>query len=105
MTHRNWRDIRAELIQTAEDEARVTEARDELLAEVRSHRLAELRKHQGLTQREVAGAMHVAQARVSQLERGDLQHTELSTVRKYVEALGGRIEVIADFGDERLVLG
>jgi signal transduction histidine kinase len=29
----------------------------------------------------------------------------LSTIRKYVEAIGGKLEIVADFGDERLVLG
>jgi hypothetical protein len=28
----------------------------------------------------------------------------LSTIRAYVEALGGKIEIIADFGDRRVVL-
>lgn len=28
--------------------------------------------------------------------------TELRTLAAYVEALGGRLEIIADFGDERL---
>jgi hypothetical protein len=34
-----------------------------------------------------------------------LSRSELSTIRKYVEALGGKIEIVANFGDERLVLG
>jgi hypothetical protein len=28
--------------------------------------------------------------------------TELRTLAAYVEALGGRLEIIADFGDQRL---
>jgi len=39
------------------------------------------------------------------VEHGDIDHTELATLRSYVEALGGRLEVIADFGDHRLVVG
>lgn len=105
MTHRSWSDIRAKRIHTAEDGARVAAACDDLLAEVRAHRLAEVRRNHGLTQRDVASAMHVSQARISKLEQGDLQRAELSTIRKYVEALGGRMEIVANFGDERLVLG
>jgi hypothetical protein len=30
---------------------------------------------------------------------------ELRTLAAYVKALGGRLEVVADFGDERLVIG
>ena len=42
---------------------------------------------------------------MSAVERGDLTHTELGTVATYVRALGGRIEIAADFGDRRLVIG
>lgn len=103
--HRSWREVRAERIKTAEDEERVTAAKAELVAEVRAHRLAELRKQHGYTQHDLADALHVSQARISKMEQGELNRTELSTIRRYVEALGGRLEVIADFGDERLVLG
>jgi hypothetical protein len=34
-----------------------------------------------------------------------LSKSELSTIRKYVGALGGTMEIVAYFGDERLVLG
>jgi hypothetical protein len=29
----------------------------------------------------------------------------LSTIRRYVEAIGGKLEIVADFGEERLLLG
>jgi DNA-binding XRE family transcriptional regulator len=103
--HRSWREVRAERIKTAADEARVKTAKAELDAEVRAYRLAELRKQHGYTQHDLADALHVSQARISKMEHGELSRTELSTIRRYVEALGGRLEVIADFGDERLVLG
>jgi hypothetical protein len=48
--------------------------------------------------------MRVSRKRVSAVERGELSRTELGTVAAYAEALGGRVEVIADFGDERLVV-
>ena len=34
----------------------------------------------------------------------DLSHTELGTLRSYVEAQGGRFEVSAQFGDESIRL-
>jgi predicted XRE-type DNA-binding protein len=58
-----------------------------------------------VTQTDVAAEMHVTQRRVSAVERGQLDRTELGTVVAYVEALGGRVEVVADFVDERLVVG
>ncbi|WP_157467003.1 hypothetical protein [Frankia sp. QA3] len=48
--------------------------------------------------------MHVRQPAVSDLECGALERAGLSTIRAYVEALGGKIQLIADFGDRRVVL-
>ncbi|WP_129842450.1 XRE family transcriptional regulator [Streptomyces sp. RFCAC02] len=75
------------------------EAMDRLVAEVRAHRLAEIRQEQALTQRAVAAAMGVSAPRVSAIEHGDIDRAELATLRSYVEALGGRLRVVADFGD------
>jgi hypothetical protein len=43
--------------------------------------------------------MHVKQPSVSELERGAFDRAGLATIRAYVEALDGRIEIVADFGD------
>ena len=46
--------------------------------------------------------MGVAQAEVSRLEgRAD---TKLSTIERYLKALGGEVEVVARFGDRSLRL-
>jgi predicted XRE-type DNA-binding protein len=87
------------------DEAKVAEHRERMQAEQRAHRLAEIRRAQGLTQTDVAKAMNVSQRRVSAVERGDLTRAQLGTVTSYVEALGGHVEIVASFGDERLVVG
>jgi hypothetical protein len=47
----------------------------------------------------------VSQSRVSRIERGELDHAEIATVRSYVEALGGEVEIVAKFGDERITVG
>ena len=49
--------------------------------------------------------MHVRQERVSAIERAKIDASELRTLAAYVKALGGRLEVVADFGGERLVIG
>lgn len=98
-------EVRGEFVKTPDDEARIAALKEEALAEVRAHRLAEVRQQHGLTQTDLANSLHVSQAAISKIERGELGRSELSTIRKYVEALGGRVEVIADFGDHRLVLG
>jgi transcriptional regulator with XRE-family HTH domain len=86
------------------DEQHVNAYRKRLRAAQRAYQLAEIRKALGLTQTDVAEAMHVSQRRVSAVERGDISRTELGTVASYVQALGGRIEVVADFGGRRVVI-
>jgi hypothetical protein len=49
--------------------------------------------------------MGVSQARVSRIEKGQLEKSEVETLAAYVRALGGRLKIIADFGDESSVLG
>lgn len=87
------------------DEGRIAGLREHMRAAQRAYQLAEIRKALGLTQTDVAAAMHVSQRRVSAVERGDIARTELGTVASYVQALGGRVEIIADFGDRRVVIG
>ena len=54
-------------------------------------RLAELRKQQNLTQKQMAERIHTSQANISKLEsRADVH---LSTLRQYVHALGGKLDV------------
>jgi predicted XRE-type DNA-binding protein len=67
--------------------------------EIRAFRLAEVRRNRSLTQREVADAMGVSGPRVSDVERGDLDTVSVSVLRAYVEALGGRLKVTAEFED------
>lgn len=64
--------------------------------------LPELRRVLGKTQLDVADAAEMAQAKVSEFERRD-DHM-LSVLRRYVEALGGKLEVSAVFDDKRVRL-
>jgi transcriptional regulator with XRE-family HTH domain len=86
------------------DEARVAGHRERMRAEQRAYRLAEIRRAQGLTQNDVAETMGVSQRRVSAVERGALERTEIGTIIAYINALGGQVEVMARFGDEHLVI-
>jgi hypothetical protein len=49
-------------------------------------------------------SMKVSQARISKIEHGTLTHTELGTLESYVEALGGRLRVVAEFDDQSIAL-
>lgn len=64
--------------------------------------LTSLREARGATQQQVADAWGSTQANVSQIE-----HTPdiyLSTLRSYVEALGGQLEISAIFPEESISL-
>jgi DNA-binding XRE family transcriptional regulator len=79
-----------------EDAAVIKQALDDALE------LAELRKHRNITQVQLAQALGISQGNVSQLEHR--QQLYISTLREYVEALGGRLELAAVFGEERVPL-
>lgn len=64
--------------------------------------LRELRAIAGKSQVDVADAMGVAQGEVSRLEHRD--DARLSTLQKYVKALGGELEVVARFGHKSMKL-
>jgi predicted transcriptional regulator len=99
---RSWHEIRAE---RPPREDRVTEHRAQMDAEVRAYRLREIRERQGVTQVDLAARMHVTQPSISALERGEIERAGIATIRAYVEALGGHLNVVADFGDQKIVLG
>jgi phage shock protein A len=75
-----------------------------LVARSRAHTLAEARQRMRLTQAQVADRMNVRQERVSAIERAEPGATEVRTLAAYVQALGGRLEVIAVVGGERIML-
>lgn len=95
----------AEFFPDATDRAEVEAGAQILVSISRAHRLAEMRKRLGLTQAEVAARMNVRQERVSAIERAKVDASELRTLAAYIRALGGRMEIVADFGGERLVIG
>jgi DNA-binding transcriptional regulator YiaG len=103
---RHWKDVKAEAIErgqlTGEGLAEARRAQD---ARIRAYRLAQVRQAQHVNQTELAQRMQVSQSRVSRIERGELSATETGTLASYVEALGGTLEIVADFGDQRLVIG
>ncbi len=62
-----------------------------MLAEQDEVALSDLRKTLELTQTDVAQKLSVSQNRISQIELADLEAMQLSTIRSYVEALGGQL--------------
>ena len=85
-------------------EAEVEIAAGALIARSRAHTLAGARQRMRLTQAQVAQRMNVRQERVSAIERAEPGATEVRTLAAYVAALGGRLEIVAHIGDERIIL-
>ncbi|OFW74701.1 MAG: hypothetical protein A2Y55_08920 [Actinobacteria bacterium RBG_16_68_12] len=91
---KSFDDLRAPIDAEPVRRARVDEvkhARREVLA------LAELRENRQTTQQRLAEAMHVTQANISRVEHQDDLY--LSTLRGYIEALGGELQIRAVFED------
>lgn len=67
--------------------------------------LRTLREAAGKTQAQVAETSGIDQADVSRLEsRESFEDCQVSTLRRYLAALGGQLELVAVFGDKRIVL-
>lgn len=64
--------------------------------------LRELRKRLGVTQKQLSERIKMAQSELSRTERRS-DHM-LSTLRGYVEGLGGRLEIRAIFDDKQVEL-
>lgn len=64
--------------------------------------LSEMRKARSLTQNAIAEQLHIDQGAVSRLEKRTDMY--LSTLRSYVEATGGRLEMRAVYADETIDL-
>ena len=75
---------------------------DDVISNEQAVSLRELRRLTGRTQLDVADEMGVAQGEISRLERRE--DAKLSTLRAYVEALGGKLELTAKVGDRSVPL-
>jgi len=76
----------------------------ELDGVIAGYQLRELRQANKVTQRELARRIGVSQNRISKIEKGQFDKTQLETVRKYVRALGGELQISARFGTVSVLL-
>ena len=83
------------------DQQKEIEAQAALLIE-EEMTLRDLRKAHELTQERIAEALHISQDGVSRLERRS--DFLLSTLRSYVEAMGGKLRLVAEFPGRKPVL-
>lgn len=95
---RRFKDLSGPILADPDRRERVRRHRVEAIDEILQYQLDELRRARHITQEELAAALGVRQPSVSRLEHGD--DARLSTLRAYVEALGGRLELAAVFDDD-----
>ncbi|MGK2938175.1 MAG: helix-turn-helix transcriptional regulator [Solirubrobacteraceae bacterium] len=93
-------EIRAQRKVTPERRARIDAEKEALRADIALH---ELREHRGVSQQQLADALDVSRPRVSTIERAG-EDLRISTIARYVEALGGKVEIRAVFDDETIPL-
>src|SRR5271165_4638966 len=85
----SFADLRARMAPEAQAEAlRLGEAMD----------LAEVRRALKLSQDEIAQTLHIGQGSVAKIEkRADMY---VSTLRRFIAAMGGELEIVARFADQ-----
>jgi DNA-binding XRE family transcriptional regulator len=93
-----WNDVKKELLPPADLTRVEARARETALG----LRLRALRLAAGATQAELAGKIQITQAQLSRFESRD-DH-KLSTMARYVAALGGRLVVTAVIGKQKVPL-
>ena len=75
------------------DPKRLKRGVQKFLARLDGVKLAELRQVKRLTQAQMAKKLKIDQSNVSRIERGSFDAIEVRTLRRYVEALGGELEI------------
>jgi transcriptional regulator with XRE-family HTH domain len=96
---KRWEEVTRDLANQPGDAERMANARARLATEEAAYfrHLADLRQARRMTQMALAKQLNMVQPSVSRLERqADLY---VSTLRRYIEALGGRLEIHAVFPD------
>lgn len=81
------------------------EALRETQEKIKTYNLMQARKSRDVTQAELSRDMGVSQKRISDIENGRLDLLKIDTLRRYIAALGGTLEISAHLpsGTVRLV--
>ncbi len=98
MTVHTWQEIKAKKFSADQ----LQQIDDQVEQDLLEMDLRALREAAGLTQEELAQRIAVTQSQLSKLERRE-DH-RISTVRRYVAALGGELEIAAVVDGKRILL-
>ncbi len=78
MKAQSWKNVRARAVtEERVNETHVQEVKQRMMHDLQAQKLAELRRAAGLNQQELAERLGMTQSRVSRIERGELERTEL----------------------------
>ncbi|HEX5439696.1 MAG TPA: helix-turn-helix transcriptional regulator [Ktedonobacterales bacterium] len=102
--HRTWKEIRGAADSDPERRRRAEASRREAEGEQAAYEqsLAELRRARAFTQAQLAEALDVPQSQISRIEHQ--AELYISTLARYLEAMGGHLELVGVFGDQRVPL-
>ena len=99
-SYKRWRDVRH--LGKGMTPARLAQIDRAVEEEIIEMDLRAIRELLGKKQEEVAAVLKSSQAEVSRTEHRE-DH-RVSTLRRYVEALGGELQLVATFGDRQVRL-
>ena len=91
---KNYRELHEKVVARAGAPERLAALREATVAEIGLH---ELRRALNRSQVDLAASLGSSQPAVSQLERGE--DIRLSSLRRYLEGLGARLQIVALFND------
>jgi transcriptional regulator with XRE-family HTH domain len=97
MATKPWRAIQEAHSKRSADERAETKASALRDLDIERMNLAQVRRARAMTQATIAQVMQIAQGDVSRLEHRTDAY--IGTLRRYVEALGGALRIIAEFPD------
>ena len=92
------------IVKRSADRENVDALKKQVRDEIRAYRLREIRESLSITQVELAERLNVSQNRVSRIEHGDIDRSQLDTLRRYVEAVGGTLRVEVVIGDDQILI-
>ncbi|HYI95045.1 MAG TPA: XRE family transcriptional regulator [Bryobacteraceae bacterium] len=97
MRTQKWSDLHDKMPRASKE--RVAQRVAEAMKEMPLHRLREARR---LTQKQIAETLKCDQSQVSKMERRADNY--VSTLRNFIEAMGGNLELVASFPDGKILI-
>lgn len=84
------------------DPEQIEKHKRQLLQAMQSYQLRQLRIQSGMTQQQLASRIGVSQRQISKIETGSIENAKISTLRSYLEAIGGELSVDYVYGPTRI---